>query len=195
MLRSALVGVAALVPAIAEAQVAYSNFLPNQVFTSGVHYGSAFLGEDPEIGFRFTSSLSGGISQIRTGLWRISTPVNPVLLSLYADTPAGPGALLGSWSVTPPTSGFSNMPPVVFTLDGTTQLSAGESYVLTVASLPGSPNWQWWAAGTQQSPVMGDQFFRNGSGAWELDTQPMTAFEITVVPAPGVGLMGVRRRR
>ena len=61
----------------------------------------------------------------------------------------------------------------------------------------------WFAAGTSGNLINGDQYFRTGGGAWALETQPMTAFEITVVPAPStllaglaaVGVATTRRRR
>jgi hypothetical protein len=187
-----------LIAGSARADIAYSNFLPNQTFVSGPEYSSTFLGSQPELGFRFTAGASGGITQIRAGLYVSSGGLSPLILNLWQDSGSGPVALLATWTAN---VGSGLGAPSVIPLDGQTILTAGASYDLAIATPPGSATWTWWTAGTPQSPVIGDQYLRNGQGPWVHDVQPMTAFEITVVPAPASALLTLaalpllRRRR
>ena len=142
MRTAALVAVVSLACAAGSAvgDIAYSNLLPGQTTVNGALYSSALLtnyGPNPELGYRFTAAASGGITQIRAGLFR-SSGVGALSLALYSYA-GGPGALLAEWDVNVPL-GFGGSPLSVITLDGQTTLSAGSEYVLAARTLDGRPS-------------------------------------------------------
>lgn len=168
----------AVVASGARAQVVYSNFGPGDTFFSNLFYTNTIT---PilytEIGFGFTPSMTGELTQLRTPLMRAGGAGNMVI-SLYRDTGTLPGDLLADWTALPP---WGVMPTIwTLPLSGPV-VEAGQTYFLSVrAEQTTSPDWRWFAT----TPLtQGECIFQNASGPWQNDISSMPAFELSI-PAP-----------
>jgi hypothetical protein len=183
----------------ANAQIAYTNFLPGDVYQPGTGYSlSGPSNAGPQIvGMQFTSGLSGVLDTIRfANFYSSGDPGH--LVSLYNDNGSNQqGSLITAWSyndsnpanhITTVTNGFSSI-----------TLTAGQKYWVYVAvTTDGNGAWNFADASIPPGLI---SWSTNNGATYNYSTTQMSAFEVAVVPEPatlgalGLGLAALLARR
>ncbi|MFI4897666.1 MAG: hypothetical protein ACIARR_07555 [Phycisphaerales bacterium JB059] len=189
----------AIVPSLACADIAYSNYDPadESTVSSNQLYNYTASSPDERFGFSFTSAASGLITEINAAAQSFGSP-SSVMFYLYADNGSGiPGDLLGAWSDVVGSGEFFHAEIANPDL----QLTAGETYhfVLRRPSA-GAGSTRWYLPDPTDAL---NQVSLSDAGVWsqDFDNTSAGAFQILVTPAPGsiaplaIGLLAPARRR
>ena len=184
---------------VANAQIAYTNFLPGDVYDMGGGYSLAgpSTGGPQIVGIQFTSSISGVLDTIRFAHFFSAGDPGHVV-GLYNDNGSNQiGTLVTAWSFNDPnpashittlTNGFSSI-----------TLAAGQKYWV-YASVNGNGNAGWNMVDASLPP--GLMSWSNNNGAsYNYATLRLPTLEVAVVPEPatlgalGLGLAALLARR
>lgn len=144
-----------------------------------------------EFGFRFTPTLSGGLTSARASIFASGRMGDGLVrMSVRADENGQPGAIVGSWTIAPTYMSSNMTPPPSATLDGSIFVQSGTPYWLIATSWPAGPfSWAWHEGGLHGTlPSAPNALRRRGQSVWEitdLPNNPAGGYELTV-PAPGV---------
>ncbi len=195
----------------AHGQVAYSSFgSETSLRDTSSYYFPITYSVGSKLGWRFTPSVSGGVTQLDAVIkYTSTTPLN-VRFEIFGDTGGLPDLLLGSMTrtITRNNTGFT-IPVTTFTSNGSISLTAGQTYY-AVLSRDSLAVIQWInqvgaADGVQMT--QGDFNGANPPGVWEDSSItlpnvhfPTSSFRISV-PTPGaaafwgIGAIAVAARR
>lgn len=202
------VGAVALVCSAAQAQVAYSSFLPGYGWDQSVGYGINGLGAPPKFiqsfAVGFEAEASGPVDQISVAVGFLGLGVGrDIRLELYEDdgTQQAMGALLGSWE-------FENTAPnnlgQLFQIDnmGAASVTQGEWYWMHMIAID-LDGFHTWMYGDINILAPGLISHDGGVTFQYSSVNNAPALEVTVVPEPatfaalGLGVLAllIRRKR
>jgi hypothetical protein len=189
-----------LIPA-ATAHVVFSSFGPGGSYSPSFYYTDT-LGTPPfgsEVGFAFSPSASGDLTRLRAPLMRASGANFSMRISIYRESTALPGDLVGSWTASP--TSFPGPPPVVnYPIPSGIFVTSGSTYFLTVKTLSLGGGWNWFASSPN---IPGRQIYQWNGQPWTNEpNSSLPAFELSI-PTPttaltlisGLTLLAARRCR